>query len=227
MKNSKKRQGGSCTIPGCDLPSHSRGWCKKHYDRWKNHGDPNWERDPTCKIRSCNQLRRPGKGYCVEHYAERKQKWDNAGYQLHKEKRLQHEAERRTKPEVKARKAAHSKTYAPRWRAENNEKAKFGYRRDAQRRRAKELQIVGFFTEEQLQARINLYGRRCYLPWCGHCDWDALPSRNRTIDHVIPVSRGGSNWPANLRPACQSCNSIKKAKSLADLGLAVQKGEKS
>jgi len=26
------------------------------------------------------------------------------------------------------------------------------------------------------------------------------------IDHVKPISKGGSNWPANLRPACEPCN---------------------
>ena len=29
------------------------------------------------------------------------------------------------------------------------------------------------------------------------------------IDHVKPIARGGSNWPANLRPACTPCNSRK------------------
>jgi 5-methylcytosine-specific restriction endonuclease McrA len=30
---------------------------------------------------------------------------------------------------------------------------------------------------------------------------------------VIPLSVGGTNWPANLRPACRSCNSAKGASS--------------
>ena len=28
-----------------------------------------------------------------------------------------------------------------------------------------------------------------------------------TIDHVLPVALGGTHDPANLRPACGSCNS--------------------
>ncbi|NAE18264.1 hypothetical protein GUJ16_13385 [Enterococcus hirae] len=32
------------------------------------------------------------------------------------------------------------------------------------------------------------------------------------IDHVKPLSRGGSAWPANLRPACRTCNSKKRAR---------------
>jgi 5-methylcytosine-specific restriction endonuclease McrA len=29
------------------------------------------------------------------------------------------------------------------------------------------------------------------------------------VDHVIPLSRGGSNWPTNLVCACGQCNSRK------------------
>jgi 5-methylcytosine-specific restriction endonuclease McrA len=36
-------------------------------------------------------------------------------------------------------------------------------------------------------------------PWCG------------SIDHILPVSRGGSHHESNLRVACKSCNSSRKA----------------
>jgi 5-methylcytosine-specific restriction endonuclease McrA len=81
-------------------------------------------------------------------------------------------------------------------------------RRNEHHRRA----VIGIYTEEQLQARIDFYGRRCYL--CG-CDWDALPSKQKHIEHVIPLSRGGTNWPANLRPACEPCNLKKGLAKLA------------
>ena len=30
----------SCSIAGCNRLVYARGWCTKHYDRWRAHGDP-------------------------------------------------------------------------------------------------------------------------------------------------------------------------------------------
>lgn len=92
---------------------------------------------------------------------------------------------------------------AKRWKLLHPDRNSFNSRQYEHRKRG----AIGICTEAQLQARIDLFGRRCYL--CG-CDWDALPFDKKTIDHVIPIIRGGTNWPANLRPACRSCNSSKK-----------------
>ena len=29
-----------CDIAGCSLPFQAKGWCYKHYTRWRRHGDP-------------------------------------------------------------------------------------------------------------------------------------------------------------------------------------------
>ena len=58
---------------------------------------------------------------------------------------------------------------------------------------------LGDVTAEQLQARIDYYGGRC---WMCRAPWTC-------IDHVKPLSAGGCNWPANLRPACTPCNARK------------------
>lgn len=56
-----------CAVSGCDRPRRARGWCQKHYLRWKRHGDPLHERPRrVCGVLDCG---RPTDwhGYCVMH----------------------------------------------------------------------------------------------------------------------------------------------------------------
>jgi len=46
-------------------------------------------------------------------------------------------------------------------------------------------------------------GRRCV--YCAH----RLPSELATLDHVVPVARGGLHVPGNLVTACARCNRLK------------------
>lgn len=57
----------------------------------------------------------------------------------------------------------------------------------------------GHASAAAVRARVAFYGGRCWI--CG--------GEANSIDHVKPLARGGSKWPANLRPACRSCNSKK------------------
>lgn len=71
------------------------------------------------------------------------------------------------------------------------------------KRRALKLGNGGFYTTNQIQALYDFQEGRCF-----HCDCDI--SEYYEIDHWIPLSRGGSNWPENLRLLCKHCNSSKK-----------------
>ena len=45
---------------------------------------------------------------------------------------------------------------------------------------------------------------RCY--YCGK----PFPAKELTMDHIVPLSRGGRSIKSNLVPCCKSCNTEKK-----------------
>jgi len=44
---------------------------------------------------------------------------------------------------------------------------------------------------------------------CFYCE-DYFPARKLTMDHVIPLAKGGLSVKSNLVPCCKSCNTQKK-----------------
>ena len=89
------------------------------------------------------------------------------------------------------------KATAAKYRARNRER----FRAYQSCRRSREVGAEGIATAEQIIARWEVYGNTCYI--CG--------SPAEATDHVKPLTAGGSNWPANLRPICHHCNSVKGA----------------
>ena len=127
--------------------------------------------------------------------------------------RLRHRERRSRNPAtIRSREAARTRT----WRARNparvkalraalyygdHERQKLLSRIRRMRRHARKQEASGEATLAQVAARVAYYGWRCWM--CG-IPWEE-------IDHVIPLARGGSNWPSNLRPACAKCNGRKWA----------------
>lgn len=74
-----------CSIDGCEKPPRSRGWCSRHYDRWRDHGDPlggkpiqrrpNGSEAPKCAVEECPDPAR-SRGYCAVHWSRMKRHGD-------------------------------------------------------------------------------------------------------------------------------------------------------
>lgn len=115
-------------------------------------------------------------------------------YQKNREKRIKFVVEwgRRNKEK---RKVARDK-----WRAKNTERTNYLRRLYHYRKK----NAAGTVSLQEIQ---KMYRE---LPVCPYCN--QRPSN--TVDHVVPLSRGGTNDESNLIPACVSCNSQKGAKTL-------------
>lgn len=97
------------------------------------------------------------------------------------------------------------------WRENNPEKDKERTRRyrenhpnmlvmAAQNRRARTIGNGGTYTQAEWEALCKQYDYLCL------CCKEQNPL---TVDHVIPISKGGSNSIDNLQPLCRGCNSRK------------------
>lgn len=87
-----------------------------------------------------------------------------------------------------------------RWRARNPDKAKVSGRLY----RARKAGAQGSHTLADVIAILRAQRRLCF-----YCS-TSLTSYH--VDHFIPLSRGGSDFPENLRLACSSCNCRKSNK---------------
>lgn len=169
-----------CDVHGCDREHYGRGMCKIHYDRVRHNG----------VIGSAALAYSPAKG--------------------------------QTCTEVECNLAVRCKTRCPyhyrQWlRNERTEQCTVGdcprglfakglCRRHYESflkkpaRRLRHITANGEASAEAIVARVAYFGWRC---WMCKRPFEA-------IDHVKPLSKGGSHWPSNLRPACNACNSGKK-----------------
>ncbi len=51
--------------------------------------------------------------------------------------------------------------------------------------------------------------RRCAKGVCYYCEQPTLP-KELTMDHIVPISRGGRSTKGNVVPSCKECNNNKK-----------------
>lgn len=68
-------------------------------------------------------------------------------------------------------------------------------------RRARATQAEGSYTVAEWRSLVTRHGGAC-----AYCDRRGP----LTADHRVPLARGGTNYIANILPACRSCNARKR-----------------
>lgn len=90
------------------------------------------------------------------------------------------------------------------WAKANRAKARAQFHRY----KAQRLRAPGRHTGQQFEEMCRYYGGKCL-----HCGRADIPL---TADHIIPLSRGGTNDIGNIQPLCLPCNSSKGNRVIAD-----------
>ena len=78
-------------------------------------------------------------------------------------------------------------------------------KRSSDKRKQRMKNAEGLYTEGDIQKLKDIQGKTCYF--CG------AEMHKEEVEHLIPLSKGGTNWPLNLVLACPTCNRSKQAKT--------------
>jgi 5-methylcytosine-specific restriction endonuclease McrA len=121
---------------------------------------------------------------------ERKRRWELSHPDYYSTYRLLHKDETRRR--------------SRRWCVDNPSKKKA----KEHRRRTKLAGMAGSFTGEEWENLKAFYNHRCLA--CGLRE----PEIALTVDHVVAVTKCGSNFIANIQPLCAKCNKSKGTKMI-------------
>jgi len=94
-----------------------------------------------------------------------------------------------------------------RWRIDNPEKSRALVAHHARKRRARQIRANGSHTRKEIEYIFEKQGRRC-----ANCQM-LIYGKNKHLDHIFPLSKGGTEYASNLQWLCASCNCGKGAKS--------------
>lgn len=106
---------------------------------------------------------------------------------------------------------AYRENHAERLRAaqrDHHARNPLAYRMWSQAYKARRRAAPGHHTDADV--------RRQFKRQAGHCHWCQEPLLAFERDHVVPLSRGGSDSPENIVVVCQSCNRKKGSRALEE-----------
>jgi 5-methylcytosine-specific restriction protein A len=64
--------------------------------------------------------------------------------------------------------------------------------------------------------KSSWWNQKCASGLCFYCG-KKFPMKELTMDHIVPLARGGTTTPGNVVPSCLSCNKNKGVDTPVDL----------
>lgn len=211
----------TCSVPDCEGTVKGRGWCSKHYERWRKYGDldrvelprQNKPQHSGCNVGGCGG-KHFAKKMCRVHYRA-------ADYQAKRAERQEQMQAYRSDPGNREKAKATSRA----WREANPERAVAASRAWYQANRATALDYrTAYRQANRDQVRINNAKRKKRMAtvavsdltvqqwqdikaaWDHRCAYCGDTPENLTMDHYLPIVKGGNHTASNIVPACMTCN---------------------
>ena len=198
-----------CVIEGCDEFRVGRGWCIKHYTRWQRNGDPEYRLAgevvngrricPRCG-EDCllSEFYNDRTVYCRRCSRARAREYQSQNRRLAPRKNLTCFTCRKDFLGTKRNRTYCSRECLEKGRHERN------YPNVLKR------QLRFSVAKKEHFQRIDIFERDNWT--CGICNEQIDSSRKRpdplspSIDHIIPISRGGDHTRENVQAAHLGCN---------------------
>jgi 5-methylcytosine-specific restriction endonuclease McrA len=202
-----------CSALGCESPSEVRGWCGKHYSRWRRHGNPETvlvrrNSEATCSVEHCD-LPAKIRGFCDLHYGRVLRHGDPL---VNLRQRDVHGSPGKyTKgcrcDQCREGNTVRMRNYLRHIRQVIPEVVRERTLRGNNARRARKRGVASEpYTRREVWKKTH--GR------CWYCKGTLDPAAWH-IDHVEPLGPGLDTFE-NVVPACPRCNLRKKRKSAAE-----------
>lgn len=193
----------ACAVTDCGRAMTAptgRGMCSLHYGRWQKHGDPLHERTRVrrvdveiCTVEDCPKVIR-AKDLCIRHYKlSRTKRWPAECTSCH----------------VEFQANGQTWLYCSAACRKRDERAAHLRRGEVRRARLADVLVEDF-------SRVEIFNRDNWV--CGICagvidrtlQWPNQMSVS--LDHVVPIARGGEHSRANTQASHLFCNISKGAR---------------
>lgn len=233
----------TCAFEDCAVPSRSRGFCDRHYRRWKAYGDPGYtpREDPVARaamaasrppakgrksdpctgcgkpVQLVNTSAGPGKMTCMPCRRARRDvgkpthcAFCSEAFEPRHSRRVWTQCCSKSCARLlEYEKGTHSFQAKPRYGVMSPEEAasRAAIRREVKTRdrRARLLGVEReYYTTDTIAERDSGVCHLCDKTVDMGLRWPDLGSAS--VDHILPLSKGGDDTLANVALACLGCN---------------------
>lgn len=167
---------------------------------------------PLDEFRKCPGKKDGRASRCKPCMKQHDQQWRNDNRTMLVERQRAYEERHRERVRARHRetmrayrKSGKGKEDVKRWKQKNPGKVRVQAVIDPHRRRARKRASGGSFSRKEWLALCEYYGSICLC--CGQ-------ATVLTVDHVVPLSKGGRNDITNIQPLCSDCNNKKGATAI-------------